>query len=164
MHQRDDENGVIAYLIDHAPGVNRDFADGHIRQFRDHAGTGPEHVWTLDTDVKYYDARRSDLPAEYSVLPAYITAAASNGRYSTVVSKFINGIDGSKNWVLCQEINIEGASFSASLLYISPHDNMPYMVTFLCSGPDQSCLAGQRIPRRTSWRLCPLALIGLLGA
>ena len=42
----------------------------------------------------------------------------------------MKGIDGSKSWILLQEINVEGASFSASLLYVAPHDNRPYAVTF----------------------------------
>jgi hypothetical protein len=87
-------------------------------------------MWTLDQDAEYFGALRTHMPADYSVLSAYVTAAASNSAYSATVRDAFKAIAGANRWVLLQEINVEGASFTASLLYISPHDNAAYVTAF----------------------------------
>ena len=87
-------------------------------------------MWSLNADANYYNAKRAEFPVDYSVLPAYITAAASNGTYSALVDEHAKLIAKSPRWILLQEINIEGASFSAALLYTSVDEKTWHAVTF----------------------------------
>lgn len=93
-------------------------------------GASEKSMWSLNADASYYNAKRTEYPVDYSVLPAYITAAASNGKYSALVDEYAKIIAKSSRWILLQEINVEGSSFSAALLYIPDKDKTWHEVTF----------------------------------
>jgi hypothetical protein len=87
-------------------------------------------MWSLNADANYYNAKRAEFPVDYSVLPAYITAAASNKGYAAMVDEYAHSVGNSSNWILLQEINIEGSSFFALLLYVPRQETMWHAVTF----------------------------------
>src|ERR1700720_22017 len=93
-------------------------------------GASETSMWSLNADANYYNAKRAEFPVDYSVLPAYITAAASNEKYSALVDEYARRIAKSSRWILLQEINIEASSYSAALLYMPADERTWHAVAF----------------------------------